>query len=142
MHSSMKLFALVVLAACSSSTAASKASTPDTPGATPAANQPRASRDLITRAQIDNTPAQDAFELVQRIRPEFLRERGQSSISRGPALPVVYMDGVRRGGPDILRTIRSNEIEEIRFISATDATTRWGTEHTAGAIDIKMRHGR
>jgi hypothetical protein len=141
MHSSIKLLAMVALAACSSSNAAEKASTPA--GPTPAATAPgRPSRDLITRAQIDATPSQDAFELVQRLRPEYLRERGQSSITRGPALPVVYMDGVRRGGPEMLKTIRSSEIEEIRFISATDATTRWGTEHTAGAIEIKMRHGR
>ena len=140
MMKSMKLLAVLALVACSSSNAAQKASSPA--GPTPAATAPRASRELITRTQIEATPAQDAYDLVQRLRPEYLRERGVSSISRGPALPVVYMDGVRRGGPEILKTIRSNEIEEIRFISATDATTRWGTEHTAGAIDIKMRHGR
>ena len=137
MRSSFKLLALLALAACSSSSGATKsAESPESPAAT------RASRDVITRAQIEATPSQDAFELVQRLRPEFLRERGVSSITRGRALPVVYMDGVRRGGPEMLRTVRSNEIEEIRFISATDATTRWGSEHTAGAIELKMRHGR
>ena len=136
MHSSFKLLALLALAACSSNSASKAAE----PAATPAAT--RASRDVITRAQIEATPSQDAYDLVQRLRPEFLRERGVSSITRGRALPVVYMDGVRRGGPEMLKTVRSNEIEEIRFISATDATTRWGSEHTAGAIELKMRHGR
>src|SRR5262245_57284165 len=89
MNKSMKLLALFALAACSSSNAAEKASSPA--GPTPAASAPttRASRELITRAQIEATPAQDAYDLVQRLRPEYLRERGVSSISRGPALPVV-----------------------------------------------------
>jgi hypothetical protein len=136
MRSSLKVLGLLVLAACSSNSASKAAEPPETPAAS------RASREVITRAQIEATPSQDAYELVQRLRPEFLRERGVSSITRGRALPVVFMDGVRRGGPEILRTLRSNEIEEIRFISATDATTRWGTDLTAGAIEVKMRHGR
>jgi hypothetical protein len=49
---------------------------------------------------------------------------------------------VRRGGPEALRQIRIQELEEIRFISATDATTRWGTDHAGGAIEVKLRRGK
>ncbi len=132
MRPSLKLVALVFLAACSGSAPSQQ----QEPGGA------RPNRDLITREQIDANPSQDAFELVQRLRPDFLRERGAMSLTQGRALAVVYLDGVRRGGPDALKTIRSNEVQEIRFVSATDATTRWGTDHSGGAIEVKLRHGR
>jgi hypothetical protein len=137
MRPSFKLVTLLFLAACSGNTA--------TKSATPAENAPaaRPNRDLITREQVDANPgAQDAYEVVQRLRPDFLRERGAMSLNSVRAVAVVYLDGVRRGGPEVLKTIRAQELEEIRFISATDATTRWGTDHAGGAIDVKLRHGR
>ena len=130
---SIAILGLVLVAACSSAS---------TKSATSAA--PRGSRDLITRAQIDQMSVQDAYEIVSRMRPEFLREqRGPSSVSRTTGiLPVVYIDGVRRGGPEALRGLRPGEVDEIHFMSATDATTRYGTDHAAGVIEVKSRHGR
>ena len=133
MRSTIAILGLVLVAACSS--AATKSST--------AAAAPRGSRDLISRAQIDQMSVQDAYEIVSRMRPEYLREqRGPSSVNRGAVLAVVYIDGVRRGGPEALRGLRPGEVEEIRFMTATDATTRYGTDHAAGVIEIKSRHGR
>ncbi len=132
MRSKLAILGLVLLAACSS--ASTKSST---------AAAPRGSRDLVTRAQIDQMSVQDAYEIVSRMRPEYLREqRGPSSVNRGATLAVVYIDGVRRGGPEALRGLRPGEVEEIRFMSGTDATTRYGTDHGAGVIEIKSRHGR
>ncbi|MGH7460298.1 MAG: hypothetical protein ACREMA_04630 [Longimicrobiales bacterium] len=134
MRSTIAILGLVLVSACSS--AATKSSTA-------AAAAPRGSRDLITRTQIDQMSVQDAYEIVSRMRPEYLREqRGPSSVNRGAVLAVVYIDGVRRGGPEALRGLRPGEVEEIRFMSATDATTRYGTDHAAGVIEIKSRHGR
>ncbi len=87
---------------------------------------------------------QDAYEIVSRLRPEVLREqRGPVSVVN-PSLSVsiVYIDGVRRGGPEVLRGLWPGEVEEIRFMSATDATVRYGTDHGAGVIEIKSRQGR
>ena len=141
MRPSFKLVTVLFLAACSGNAATTKSSTP-----ADAAAAGRSNRDLITREQIDANPgSQDAYEIVSRLRPEFLRERGAMSLSVGAparALAVVYLDGVRRGGPEVLKTIRSQELQEIRFVSATDATTRWGTDHAGGAIEVKLRHGR
>lgn len=108
---------------------------------TKASSEPRASRDVITREQIESLNVTDAWDVVQRLRSEYLRSRGQTSINRGPDLAVVYIDGVRRGGPDALRGFRATEIQEIRFVTGTDATTRYGTDHGGGAIEIKTRQG-
>ncbi|HSL70752.1 MAG TPA: hypothetical protein VK864_10960 [Longimicrobiales bacterium] len=133
MSKSLTLAAVLILAACGTSGTATKAMESGTP---------RPSRDLITREQIESNSATDVFDLVQRLRPDALRERGASSMTQGRATPIVYIDGVRRGSTEVLRGLRTSDVEEIRFVSATDATTRWGTDHAAGAIDIKMRHGR
>ena len=130
MRAAAALVLALALAACSSAPA----------GSAPAA--PRSSRDLITREQIEALNATDAYEVVQRIRSEYLRGRGSASINRGPDLAVVYIDGVKRGGPEALKGFRTTEIQEIRFISGTDATTRYGTDHGGGAIELKTRQGK
>ena len=127
MRTMLRIAALVVLAGCSAGSGGTEA--------------PRLRRDIITRGQIEEMNATDAFDVVQRVRPEFLRQRGQSSITGGEQLAVVYVDGVRRGGPEILRSLRTNEVEEIRFVNGTDATTRYGTDHGGGAIEVKSRRG-
>lgn len=52
---------------------------------------------------------------------------------------VVYLDGVRYGRVESLRNLNLEEIREIEFIDAGDATTRFGTDHLGGAILIRTR---
>jgi hypothetical protein len=49
----------------------------------------------------------------------------------------VYLNNVRHGGVMSLRDILVTDIQEIRFISASDATTRWGTGHGSGVIMVR-----
>ena len=100
---------------------------------------PRSNRDVITREQIDQAQTSDAYILIQRLRPDYLRPRGGPSINRGAPLAVVYVDGVRRGDPGVLRNIRPDDVQEIRFHSSSDATTRWGTDHAGGVIEVLTR---
>ena len=98
---------------------------------------PRTQRDVISTAEIaaaSDVPT--AYDLVQRLRPTMLQSRGGRS-----SYPVVYMDNVQFGGLDALRQVRSEQIKEIRFISAADATTRWGTNHDGGVILIISKGG-
>ncbi len=79
-------------------------------------------------------PQLDLYTAVSRLRPQWLRPgtRGQ--------LPEVIVDGTRRqGGADVLRSMRANEVGELEFMSAADATTRYGTGFTAGAILVSTK---
>lgn len=96
-------------------------------------------RDVITREEILAANVSTAEEVVRRLRPEFLRSRGQSSADPNANRPVVYVDGVRAGGPEALRNIAANDVREIRYISAADATTRYGTGHVGGVIEVRIR---
>lgn len=126
----------VSLGACGSSPAAIDPASP------PNAARERALPDLIVREEIvrRGTTTQTAFALVRRLRPSWLLARGQTSFTiPESAYAVVYVDGVRRGGLAVLYQIAPNQIERMEFLGTADATTRWGTGHQAGAINVVMR---
>jgi hypothetical protein len=100
-------------------------------------SRPRQSSDVITQQEIAAYPSMTAYEVVTELRPRFLWGRGVRGMS--VELPVVYVDNMAAGGPDALRRIPSTSVQEIRFIDAKDATTRFGTGHTAGAILVKTK---
>jgi len=49
------------------------------------------------------------------------------------------VDGARRGSLGDLQSILSTEIQEMQYLSAGDATNRFGTGHTGGAILVNIR---
>ena len=51
----------------------------------------------------------------------------------------VYVDGARFGGIESLSLIQATPILEIRFLSASEATSRFGTGNSGGAIVITTR---
>jgi hypothetical protein len=94
----------------------------------------------IERADVEAVSTRDALQLVQRLRPQWLRGRGSTSLrSPGATLPVVYLDGVRYGEVDSLRQIDSEAVWRVEFLSAPDATNRFGTGHAGGAILVMTR---
>lgn len=116
---------VVLLAACASSGQAGGASR---------------SRDLITAEELMEVPHGSVYEAVRALRPRWLQARAGATM-RNPQreTPRVYMDGQPFGGVNELWTLLPGEVGEIRFLSASDATTRFGTNHFAGAIVVTTR---
>jgi hypothetical protein len=105
-----------------------------------ATTQARGARDVLTAEEISRASGMTAYDVVQQLRPQFLRLRAaRSTQGAGQSEPVVYVDNIRTGGLDALRGVRAESVEEIRYISASDATTRFGTGHLAGAILVRLR---
>jgi hypothetical protein len=75
------------------------------------------------------------YDVVERLRPRWLQIRGVTS-AQGPAPIVVIHDNVRIGGTEALRNLRPESVQEVRFVSANDATTRWGIGFGSGAIEV------
>lgn len=87
---------------------------------------------VITRQQILDANVRTAYEVVRKLQPSWLRERPRGG---GTADPVrVYVDGVNRGDVSQLRFFDAVTIAEMRHLNSSDATTRFGTGHTSGAI--------
>ena len=93
----------------------------------------RASADRLEYAEIGSARVADAYEAVIRLRPQFLRRRSTT----GDGQPVIYLDGVRQGGADILRSIPATVVYEIRYLTATAASAEFGRMHPAGVISVR-----
>ena len=96
----------------------------------------------ITRDHLEGASYASAYQAVQSLRPRWLWHQGNATISNPAPLPLVYLDGVRSGDLEVLRLISADAVETISRLSASDATTRWGTGHLAGAIEVRTRRGR
>ena len=95
---------------------------------------PRGSRNHIIRAELESLDQLNAYQAVERLRPNWLRSR----VGRTPAAIV---DGNPSSSLGVLRSIRATDVEEMRFLSASDATTRYGTGYDGGAIAVNMLRG-
>lgn len=97
----------------------------------------RSSTSDITPEEIGSRATLDLYTLVQQLRPNWLRTRGQSTPAGGLRAVQVAIDGrLQPGGLDVLRTLRGNEVTRIHFLGGQDATTRYGLDVEAGVIEV------
>ena len=98
---------------------------------------------LIVRAQLAELPGETAWEAVERLNRRWLRSQRGASFTpdRGVVYnyPKVVVDGISRNELEELRRISTESIENMRFISAADATTKYGTGFMGGAIEVTTR---
>lgn len=93
----------------------------------------------IDRAEVVTAAGSTAFDVISQLRPAWLRPRGAPSLTDADPHPAVYLDGLYFGGIDDLRAVPANQLETARYLSASDATTRFGTDHASGAILVTTR---
>ena len=125
--------AALVLAAC-----ATAAPGDATAGAASSTRATQRESNTITAEEIAQVDAGTAYDVVQRLRPIFLRTRGKAAGAE-PQFAVVYVDGVRRGGLDALRAVPAGSIRSIEYLSGPQATIRYGIEHGGGAILVSLK---
>ena len=98
-------------------------------------------RYLITSDEIAKSNASNAYEAVQRLRPAFLQTRGSQSIQNtAPPTPTVYVDGMKYGALQSLMSLPAISIVSIQYMTALDATQRFGIGNDGGAILVTTRH--
>jgi len=146
-----------ILAACASS------GTSDTGTAT-AVPKIKTNPDFIATAEIDAGTFRDAYDIVQRLRPNwFTKARASSggslsgtqvagaSGSMSGVQPnssngalVVYLDNHRMGGPEALRDMSASAISSLQYMDAAAATAKLpgiGSSVISGAIVATSRVG-
>src|SRR5947209_5015472 len=82
-------------------------------------------RNLLTREQFSDKGYTTAYDLVAALRSNWLSTRGPDSF-QSPSQVMVYLDGVRMGGIDALRSIDLRPVTYIRYFDGVTATARWG----------------
>jgi outer membrane cobalamin receptor len=96
---------------------------------------------LITEDEIEASRAPTAFEVIQKLRANFLSYRGETSFDRSKSQPYpnVYVDGQAYGSIGTLRNIPASQIATIRLYRSWEATTKFGTGNMGGVIAITTR---
>jgi TonB-dependent Receptor Plug Domain len=111
---------------------------------TGASTQTKASpknRNIITSEEIATVSVSDAYQLIQQLRPNFLRTQGGvSSHNDAPPVPLVFVDGVQIGDVTALHNVSSSGIVSVEYLNGMMATQRFGTNAGGGAIMITTAH--
>lgn len=106
----------------------------------PTQQAPRREANVISRAEIDQaTWASNAFDLVQRLRPNYMRATGTTGVSGAARTPMVRLNDQDMGDFGALRQITLNSVQEIRYYSATEATAKFGGMRGRPIIHVIMK---
>jgi hypothetical protein len=120
--------------------------------------------DFIARSEIDAATFRDAYDIVQRLRPNWFTKSRASSAgslsgtqvagssgsmsgvqpSGGGGSLVVYLDNSRMGGPEALRDMSASSISSLQYMDAATATAKLpgiGSTIVSGAIVATSRVG-
>ena len=90
------------------------------------------SADHIVEAELEALYQLSALEAIRRLRPRWLQTRTGTP-------PQVHVDGNPMGGAENLNALRAADIQEMRYLSAADATTRFGTNYVSGVILVSTK---
>jgi hypothetical protein len=133
--------AVLAVAAAVAAVSCAASSSSSATAAEGAGARPRRDPNVITAEELAGRPTLNARQAIEQLRPQFLRTRGTTTLGNASVGDViwVYVDGTRMGDLSVLNTITVPEIREIRYLSPSEATNRWGTGHVQGAILITRR---
>jgi len=124
-------------AAAQTDTTAGKPAEP-APAHAPAPVLPHQRRSLntITYEEVRTSQAIDAFALVEKLRPSWLRApRGMIPESADHDV-AIFFDGIRMGTRDALHSIPITSVRSARFYTATEARQKFGGQTFNGAIEV------
>lgn len=98
---------------------------------------------ILTQEEISSSGVSgNAFDVVTRLRPNFLASRGPTTLGNAQSTglyPNIYLDGIPYGDINTLRNIDASVIAEIRLYQAGEAQTKFGMGNNNGVIAITTR---
>ncbi len=87
-----------------------------------------------------------AYDAVETLRPRWLQVHELAHLPAGPSdvpqsTPIyVYVNDVKRGGVDYLKTIPASSVEAMRWLDANEAGSRYGPTDGGVAIVVSLKH--
>jgi hypothetical protein len=96
---------------------------------------------VITEDEIIASRATTAYEVIHKLRANFLTNRGETSVNRAQSrpYPTVYVDDQEFGPITTLSTIPASEIAMIRLYRVSEANAKYGSHNLSGVIAITTR---
>lgn len=108
-------------------------------------------RDEVTQKEIQPLLPElsSAYDIVKRLRPAMLLNRTVTGVeptarvvpNELPGLHV-HIDDSRVGPVDLLQTVPAQAVSSIRWLSPSEASTKYGNGHTTGVIAVSTLVGR
>ena len=114
-------------------------------GGVSSASSPRMSdRSVISQADLAAAGAESAYDVIQRLRPEYLRvkpaQQGSLSTGVGDAPPPALVSrGQRVGELADLRRIPAASLSEIRYYNIEQAKIKFGMQYPGGVIELTYK---
>ncbi|MEO8193761.1 MAG: TonB-dependent receptor plug domain-containing protein [Gemmatimonadales bacterium] len=104
------------------------------------ASQSSSHAEEITEEEIAASNQVNAYEVVRKLRANFLSFRGKTSlIGTSNADPTVYVDEIAFGPVSSLKTIPASQITRIRLYRSWEATTKYGMGNMGGVIAVSTK---
>ena len=96
---------------------------------------------VITEDEIIASHASNAFDVIHKLRSNFLTNRGPTSLKNASnPFPTVYVDDQEFGPISTLSSIPAAQISLIRLYRVSEANAKYGTHNLTGVIAITTRH--
>jgi hypothetical protein len=99
-------------------------------------------RSVITEVELAENAGVPLYDLIQRIRPEYLRPRpSQSNLGNGVTTPppAVVVGGQRMGTASDLRQVSSGLLVLVRHYGVDEAKRVFGMQYDGGIIELTYR---
>lgn len=90
-------------------------------------------RSLLTQRQMRERDYATVFDAIEAMRGNWLRARGPISVVNSTPV-LVYLDEMRLGDIETLRTLSPAAIAWARYYNGIEASSRWGVGHGQGVI--------
>ncbi len=84
----------------------------------------------------------DAYEIVRQFRPQWLIRRGRANLPGGSQVydyVVIYVDNIRQGEPETLRSVSALSVQEIVHYTLAEAQRLGPIGHPHGAIVVRTK---
>ena len=100
-------------------------------------------REIITESEIlGQFNLLTGYDIVWRLRPEYLASESRRSTNGEMLQPVVYVDGLKAGDVSALKQILAPMIAEIRYVPPRDAMVNHGARGQGGEIRVYTYRSR
>ena len=96
---------------------------------------------VITEDEIIASRGSTAYEVIHKLRANFLTNRGETSFNRNQSnpYPTVYVDDQEFGPISSLSSIPAAQITMIQLYRVSEANAKYGSHNLSGVIAISTR---
>jgi len=96
---------------------------------------------VITEDEIRTAHEASIYDVVAKLRPQYLRDRGPISLVGGARdVATVFLNDQEYGPISLMRDLPAGDFAEVRYYSGIDAVTKFGRYYGSGVIQLLSRN--